>query len=167
MRILGKNSGNKDRQPQMPQVQRPQIPPLRMAEDLDQRRETTQEFYDRRQAEDYDARPKAPLVLPMEDVATGIKDIVEQFGKRAIPSDIPKAYQDLLKQLRQGLQDMAHTFIETARAAEDLESDIVARCRSHEEYMKREATIAQKVREKYGAIAAEIKAEMAKETEGK
>jgi len=155
---FGKN-GNKERQqPQMPQMQRPQIPPLRVAEDLDQVRETAPEFYERQ---------KAPLVLPMEDVTIGIKDIVEQFGKRAIPSDIPKAYQDLVKQLRQGLQDMAHTFIETARAAEDLEADIVSRCRSHEEYMKREATIAQKVREKYGAIAAEIKAEMAKETGGK
>jgi hypothetical protein len=135
---------------QMPRVVRP-IPA-----DLDQLNRETEEFYEQR----------GPTVLPMDDVANGIAKIVEDFGKRPIPADIPKVYQELIKQLHSGVQDMGRTFVETARAAEELENDIVSRCRAHENYMKREMTIAKKVREKYGAIAAEIKAELAAEEEG-
>ena len=118
----------------------------------------TKQFYEER----------GPVVLPMDDVASGIQNIVEQFGKRPIPTDIPKVYQELIRQLHSGVQDMGRTFIETARAAEDLENVILTRCRDHEDYMQREMTIAKKVQEKYANIAAEIKAELdAEKGEGK
>jgi hypothetical protein len=127
-------------------------------QDLDALERQTKDYYETR----------GPTVFPMDDVIKGMERVVtEEFGKRAIPTDIPQVYQDLIKDLRKDTQELANSLIVAVRAAQDLEDDIVSRCRAHEEYTKREAKIAQKFKEKYSGIGAAIRAEIeAEEKEG-
>ena len=126
---------------QMPKVTRPQV------ENLD------------------DIRPRAPLILPLEDVTQGIRDIARQFGERKLPEGAPAVYQKILDNCNQGIQDAARAFVEMVEGATALMDDVIARCAAHDKFVSREVNIAKKLTEKYANLRSDLANELDAEDE--